>query len=158
MPLTSNPVEFRIRATGEVVTERELRVRLENISLPQVIGADACEVAGVDPVMAAPAPATTATQTAVRSGVVQDAKGNWVHAWTIRNWTAEEIAADNAAKAEAARIAAIEQEIKDDTVLSNIKGMTKAQYDAWWSANITNLAQLNGAVKRIVRVVARRNL
>jgi len=66
--------------------------------------------------------------------------------------------AQAAAAPELARIAAIEQEIKDDTVLSNIKGMTKAQYDAWWSANVTNLAQLNGAVKRIVRVVARRNL
>lgn len=96
--------EYRIRASGAVVTEKELRVSLENIGepprtvmLPAIIDASACDVAGVDPVLAAPAPAITSTQVALRNGVVQDGLGNWVYAWTVVNLGQEQVDANKVA-------------------------------------------------------------
>ena len=60
--------------------------------------------------------------------------------------------------ADEVRQEAIDAAITGDTVLGNIKGMTAAQYDAWWAANVTNNAQAIGVLKRVVRVLVRRVL
>lgn len=59
---------------------------------------------------------------------------------------------------EQARLAAIDATIKEDTVIQTLKPMTNAQFDAWWAANVTNLAQANNVLKRVVRILVRRVL
>jgi len=81
---------FRIRATGELVTEQALRASLPFV-LPQVIDADACNQAEVDPVLASPPPVVTEFQRVLPDGAVQDGLGNWVQAWRVENWSQEEI-------------------------------------------------------------------
>lgn len=56
------------------------------------------------------------------------------------------------------RLTAIDDAIKQDSVIALIKGQTSAEYDAWWAANVTNAAQAIGVLKRVVRILCRRVL
>ena len=75
--------EYRIRSTGEVKTQGQIRSDHPNVSLPKVWNANVNETLGIDPVLASPKPDPSgAYKTVVRNGVEQDANGNWVWAWT----------------------------------------------------------------------------
>ena len=76
-------MEFRIQSTGELKTQGEVRRMHSNTSLPRVWDANVCTALGIDPVLAAPKPDTTGYTQAVRNGATQDAKGNWVTAWSV---------------------------------------------------------------------------
>lgn len=58
--------------------------------------------------------------------------------------------------AERQRLADIDSAIKGDAVMAALKAMTPAEYDTWWSANVTTAAQANAVLKRVVRIVIRR--
>ena len=82
--------EYRVRATGEVKSQGQIRKDNPNISLPRVWNSNVCDVLGIDPVLAAPKPEPTGDyKTVVRDGVVQDANGNWVHNYSERDMFAE---------------------------------------------------------------------
>ena len=82
--------EYRVRATGEVKSQDQIRLDNKNMSLPRVWTANVCDALGVDPVLAAPAPEPSAAyKSVVRNGVVQDADGNWVEAWVEREMFTE---------------------------------------------------------------------
>jgi hypothetical protein len=75
--------EYRIRSTGEVKTQGQIRSMHPNVSLPKVWNANVNETLGIDPVLASPKPDPSGDyKTVVRNGVEQDANGNWVWAWT----------------------------------------------------------------------------
>ena len=87
--------EYRNRSTGEVNTQGAIRKLHPNTSLPRVWTADICEFLGIDPVLAAPAPAASGEYKVVsRNGVVQDALGNWVFAWVERDMFADYVDED----------------------------------------------------------------
>ena len=78
--------EYRNRTSGAVNTQGEIRRSMPNTSLPRVWTADICEFLGIDPVLAAPAPAASGEYKVVsRNGVTQDANGNWVQAYVERD-------------------------------------------------------------------------
>jgi len=82
--------EYRVRATGEVKSQGQIRNDNKNMSLPKVWTANVCDALGVDPVLATPAPEPSAAyKLVVRNGAVQDAKGNWVQAWVEREMFTE---------------------------------------------------------------------
>ena len=82
--------EYRNRITGAVNTQGEIRRSMPNTSLPRVWTADICEFLGIDPVLAAPAPAPSGEYKVVsRNGVVQDANNNWVEAYVERDMFAD---------------------------------------------------------------------
>ena len=63
---------------------------MPNTSLPRVWTADICEFLGIDPVLAAPAPAPSGEYKSIsRNGVTQDANGNWVEAYVERDMFAD---------------------------------------------------------------------
>ena len=77
--------EYRIRSTGEVKSQGQIRSMHPNISLPKVWGTNVHESLGIDPVLASPEPAPSGDfKVVVRNGVVQDSNSNWVQAWTER--------------------------------------------------------------------------
>ena len=76
-------MEYRIQSTGEVKTQGEVRRMHSNTSLPRVWDANVCTALGIDPVLAAPKPEVTGYTQAIRNGATQDAKGNWVQAWSV---------------------------------------------------------------------------
>lgn len=108
---------YRIRSSGAVKSQGEIRKLFPNVSLPRVWSADVCNQLGIDPVLESPAPEVTRYQTANKNGVEQDAKGNWVWAWTIGpTFTDNEEA--TAAEQEAAYVQRIDDEqtkaVRDD--------------------------------------------
>ena len=82
--------EYRIRSTGEVKTQGQIRSDNPNVSLPKVWNDNVNESLGIDPVLITPQPAPSDEfKVVVRNGVEQDAKGNWVQAWTEREMFTE---------------------------------------------------------------------
>lgn len=74
--------EYRIRSTGEVKTQGQIRSMHPNVSLPKVWNVNVNETLGIDPVLASPKPEPSEDyKVVVRNGVEQDANGNWVYAW-----------------------------------------------------------------------------
>ena len=120
--------EYRIRSTGEVKTQGEVRKIHSNTSLPRVWDSNVCDALGIDPVLEAPKPETTGYTQAIRNGVTQDAKGNWVQAWAVvdmfSEYTDDEGITHTKAEQEAAYQARLDEEAaksartQRDTLLS----------------------------------------
>ena len=82
--------EYRIRSTGEVKTQGQIRSDHPNTSLPKVWTEATCDGLGIDPVLASPQPEPSGDyKVVVRNGVEQDANDNWVYAWTERDMFTE---------------------------------------------------------------------
>jgi len=82
--------EYRNRTSGAVNTQGEIRRSMPNTSLPRVWTSSICDSLGIDPVLAAPAPAASGEYKVVsRNGVTQDANNNWVQAYVERDMFAD---------------------------------------------------------------------
>jgi len=82
--------EYRIKATGEVKSQDQIKKDNPNVSLPSVWNANVYEALNIDPVLESPQPETTGDyKTVVRDGVEQDAKNNWVYAWAEKDMFSE---------------------------------------------------------------------
>jgi hypothetical protein len=82
--------EYRIRSTGEVKSQGQIRKDNPNVSLPKVWNANVNETLGIDPVLASPKPEPSGDyKVVVRNGVEQDANSNWVYAWVERDMFSE---------------------------------------------------------------------
>lgn len=78
--------EYRIRINGEVVQEDDFRTRIHPTKmLPAILSPSMLDELGADAVLQAPAPTPGDSQVVVRNGVQQDALGNWVQRWEIRD-------------------------------------------------------------------------
>ena len=77
---------YRIRESGEIKSQGEIRAMHKNTSFPKVWGDNVHEAIGIDPVLITPKPESAeAYKHYTRNGAEQDAKGNWVQAWTEKN-------------------------------------------------------------------------
>ena len=82
--------EYRVRASGELKSETDLRLENRNVSFPKVWNTSVFEALGIDPVFATPAPTPSGEFKIVsRNGAVQDSNGNWVQAWVEREMFTE---------------------------------------------------------------------
>lgn len=75
----------------ENYTIGQLRKDNPNTSFPRQIPPATLEAYGMYPVFDTPQPATTELQTAVQSGYEQDAKGNWVKTWVVRDLYSDQL-------------------------------------------------------------------
>jgi hypothetical protein len=77
-------MHYRIRSSGDIKTQGEIRKMHTNVSLPRIWDENVFNVLGIDPVLptAQPEP-SDAYQVVVYNGVTQDANGNWVQAWSV---------------------------------------------------------------------------
>jgi hypothetical protein len=73
---------YRVRSTGEVKSQGEVRSLYPNTSFPSQWSVELVEELGLDPVFETPAPTVTCYQTAYKDGVEQVA-GKWVWKWSI---------------------------------------------------------------------------
>ena len=79
-------MEFRVRSSGELKSQGEIRKLNPNVSLPKVWNSNVYETLGIDPVFETPKPDTTGDyKVVVRDGVEQDANSNWVQKWVERD-------------------------------------------------------------------------
>lgn len=74
---------YRVKTTGEIRTQGEVRGLFPNTSLPAVWAQETLEFLGVDPVFNAPQPTPTDLQVVTREGIVQDTAGNWIENWVL---------------------------------------------------------------------------
>lgn len=93
--------EFRIRASGEIITD--LNRAFPYSSIPQPPSAADLDALEVDPILEGAQPTLTHFQSAVRSGPVQDELGNWVWVYTATDWEPEAVAAATEHQWEAVR-------------------------------------------------------
>ena len=107
--------EYRVRATGEVKSQGQIRRDNPNMSLPRVWNANVCNALGIDPVLASPKPDTTGDyKTVVRNGVTQDANNNWVYAWTERDMFSEYTDEDNVVHTKSEQETAYQTKLDDE--------------------------------------------
>jgi hypothetical protein len=79
-------MEFRVRSSGELKTQGEIRKLNPNVSLPKVWNSNVYDTLGIDPVFETPKPDTTGDyKVVVRDGAEQDANNNWVQKWVERD-------------------------------------------------------------------------
>ena len=79
-------MEFRVRSSGELKSQGEIRKLNPNVSLPKVWNSNVYDTLGIDPVLETPKPDTTGDyKVVVRNGAEQDANNNWVQAWVERD-------------------------------------------------------------------------
>jgi hypothetical protein len=73
---------YRIKSSGEIKSQGEVRKMFPNVSLPRLWDEGVLNYLGVDPVFESPTPTTTRYQTAYKDGV--EFKNNkWMWKWTI---------------------------------------------------------------------------
>lgn len=89
---------YRIRSSGEVKTQGEIRQMYPNTSFPKNWTNALVEELGLDPVFETPTPTTTIYQTAFKDGVKQ-VNGKWVWDWTVSEMSDEAKAAVDASVA-----------------------------------------------------------
>ena len=81
---------FRIRDTGQVITESEFRSLHSDTSFPAVLTPEILNDFGVDPVLEGAQPTITENQYVRYVGVTQDKKKNWVKNYEAVDYTPEE--------------------------------------------------------------------
>lgn len=78
--------EYRVRTTGEIKTQGEVRRDNPNMSLPRVWNDNTCTALNIEPVLRSPKPAPSAPyKMVIRNGAERDANNNWVQAWVERD-------------------------------------------------------------------------
>lgn len=87
--------EYRIRETGAVVTESELRALHPYTSFPYVLTEELVNDLGVDVVFEGPQPTATKYQVSYRDGVEQ-IEGKWYTKYAVADMDADTIAAVDA--------------------------------------------------------------
>lgn len=91
-------MEFRVRSSGELKTQGEIRKLNPNVSLPKVWNENVYEALDIDPVLETPKPEPSAAyKSVVRDGAEQDSSNNWVQKWLERDMFAD---TESATKAE----------------------------------------------------------
>jgi|TARA_R100000329_G_scaffold2856_3_gene4280 hypothetical protein len=118
--------EYRVRATGEVKSQGQIRLDNKNMSLPRVWTANVCDALGVDPVLESPKPAPSGDyKSVVRNGVVQDSNGNWVQAWVEREMFTEYTDEDGKVQTVAAQ-----KTVYDTLINNNLANSARVERDA----------------------------
>lgn len=104
-------MEYRVRSSGELISQGEARKRNPNVSLPKVWNDNVYDTLGIDPVFTTPKPdASGAYKIVVRDGVEQDSDSNWVEKW-------------------------VEQDMFADTTVDGVT-TTKAEHEAAYQAQV----------------------
>ena len=73
---------YRIKSTGEIKSQGEVRKMFPNVSFPKIWDDGVCNQFGIDPIFESPTPTTTRYQLANKNGV-EFKNGKWMWAWTI---------------------------------------------------------------------------
>ena len=90
---------YRVRSTGEVLSQGQVRSLYPNTSFPSQWTPALVEELGLDPVFESPTPIVTRYQTAFKNGVEQDAQGRWLWKWSISEMDDDAKAAKDAEQA-----------------------------------------------------------
>lgn len=85
---------YRVRESGAVLTQGQVRGLHPNTSFPAVWDQSVCDFIGIDPILASPQPTPSLLETVFADGVEQDSLGNWVEKWSLRPLFSDEMSED----------------------------------------------------------------
>lgn len=111
--------EYRHTTTGEVKTQGQWRKHYSNVSLPRTWTAATLDGLNLEAVLEAPKPTVGQYESAARSGVTQDANGNWVTAWEVRDMFADTTDEDGVTTTKSEHEAAYQAGLDDKVAESN---------------------------------------
>jgi len=111
--------EYRHTETGEVKTQGQWRSHYSNVSLPRAWKQATLDGLNLEAVLASPAATNTQYQNSVRDGVVQDANGNWVENYVVRNMFADTTDEDGVTTTKAEHEAAYQAGLDAKVAASN---------------------------------------
>lgn len=104
--------QYYFEPENRILSESEIRSLFPNKSLPSVLTADTLLSLGIKPVLASPQPTPSELQTVFFAGVKEDALGNIVQDWQLRDM----FSGDDKAAQEAAYLASKLQSLKDSKI------------------------------------------
>ena len=93
---------YRIKSTGEIKSQGDVRKMFPNVSLPRVWDEGVLNYLGVDPVFESPTPTTTRYQTAFKDGV-EFKSDKWMWKWVVSEMDDEAKASLDATQAKSVR-------------------------------------------------------
>ena len=105
--------EYRHTETGEVKTQGQWRSHYKNVSLPRAWKQATLDGLNLEAVLEAPKPTVGQYEVAARNGVTQDANGNWVTAWEVRDMFADTTDEDGVTTTKAEHEAAYQAKLDD---------------------------------------------
>lgn len=112
-------MEFRVRSSGELKSQGEIRKLNPNVSLPKVWSQNVFDSLGIDPVLETPKPDTTGDyKVVVRDGAEQDAKENWVQKWIEQDMFADTTDDDGVTTTKAEHETAYQARLDDEAAKS----------------------------------------
>jgi hypothetical protein len=106
-------MQYRVRETGEVKNQGEIRRLHPNTSFPRVWNTGTCDFIGVDPILESPRPDVTDLQQVLSDGVHQDSLGNWVYKFKVADKFSDYTDDDEVLHTKAAQEAAHLQGLED---------------------------------------------
>ena len=123
--------EYRHTQTGDVKTQGQWRKHYSNVSLPRTWTAATLDGLNLEAVLEAPKPTAGQYETVARNGVTQDANGNWVTAWEVRDTfqdTTEDGVTTTKAEHEAAYQAGLDAKVAETTRTERNKRLAETDY------------------------------
>ena len=127
-------MSYRLRTSGAILTQGEVRKLFANTSFPAVWDSSVCDFIGIDPILESPQPTTNRFQSSYQDGIEQDPLGNWVWKWNISNWDQDAIDAATVQQWSSIRterntkIAATDWTQVDDAPFTNVEKAAWATY------------------------------
>ena len=111
--------EYRHTTTGEVKTQGQWRKHYSNVSLPRTWTAATLDGLNLEAVLEAPKPTAGQYETVARNGVTQDANGNWVTAWEVRDMFSDTTDEDGVTTTKSEHETAYQASLDDKVAESN---------------------------------------
>ena len=143
--------EYRIRESGDIKSQGEIRAMHKNTSFPKVWGENVHEAIGIDPVLLTPKPAAAAYayKRVVRNGVEQDANGNWVQAWVEQDMFVTD---DSGTKAEQEAEYQAKLDVATSASVRNVRNERLAKTD-WLALSDTAMSAAWATYRQALRDV-----
>lgn len=125
--------EYRNRTSGEVKSRNQWRSDFADTALPAVWKAATLDYLNLDPVMRSPKPTPGAYQIVAREGVEQDANGNWVERYVLRDMFQDTTDEDGVLITKAEHEAAYQARLDADAAENNRSTRNKLLSESDWT-------------------------
>ena len=151
--------EYRNRTTGEVKTQGQWRAANLNTSFPRIWSQETLDGLNLDAVLRSPEATTTAYQSSVRDGVVQDANGNWVENYVARDMFADTTDEDGVTTTKAEHEAAYQATLDAEVAESNrtTRNRLLAETDFYALSDVTMTSEMAAHRQALRNLTAHEN-
>jgi len=138
--------EFRIRSTGEIKTQGQIRKENPNISLPRIWNQNVYDVLEIDPILESARPEKTRNYSSIiKNGVVQDSNGNWIWNWEEVDMFSEYVDGDGVTHTKTEQEQQYQQTIDDQSaeIVRNTRNRYLSETDWYITKSIETSSEIS---------------